>query len=59
MSGEKSSDLPTLATCAQSTPLVPAVAVMNWFAMPTPMIEPISVCELETAGRTTRCRGSR
>ena len=31
----------------QSTPLVPVLAAINWFAMPTPMIEPISVCELE------------
>ena len=35
------------AACAQSTPLVPVRALINWLAMPTPMIEPISVCELE------------
>src|SRR5271163_466187 len=36
-----------LAACPQSTPLVPVLAEINWLAMPTPMIEPISVCELE------------
>src|SRR6202034_2995686 len=33
--------------CAQSTPLVPVFTDISWFAMPTPMIDPISVCELE------------
>ena len=47
MIGEKSSDFPTLSACPQSTPLVAVRACMNWLAMPTPMIEPISVCELE------------
>src|SRR5271156_4133731 len=36
-----------LAACPQSTPLVPDFTDINWFAMPTPMIEPISVCELD------------
>src|SRR5262249_4086898 len=45
-----SRDLPMLAAWAQSTPLVPVRAFINWFAIPTPMMEPISVCELE-AGR--------
>jgi hypothetical protein len=48
--GESRSERPILPACAQSTPLVPERAVMIWFAMPTPMIEPIKVCELE-AGR--------
>src|SRR5580700_4020165 len=34
----------------QSTPLVPVLADISWLAMPTPMIEPISVWELD-AGR--------
>lgn len=34
--------------CIQSTPLVPPPERANsWFVMPTPMIEPISACELE------------
>src|SRR3974377_1381647 len=45
--GESSRDLPILAACAQSTPLVPDLALINWLAMPTPMMEPIRVCELE------------
>src|SRR5271170_1821882 len=45
--GESTSDLPMLPACAQSTPLVPLRACINWLAMPTPMIEPIMVCELE------------
>src|SRR5579859_3334504 len=48
MSGENKSDSPILAAWAQSTPLVPlALAAMSWFMRPTPMIEPIKVCELE------------
>src|SRR5277367_4147931 len=45
--GESTSDLPMLPACAQSTPLVPLRACINWLAMPTPIIEPIMVCELE------------
>src|SRR5438445_13822022 len=45
--GEIKSDLPMFAACTQSTPLVPVRAAINGFAMPTPIIEPISVCELE------------
>src|SRR5215472_12660337 len=46
--GENSSDLPTPAACPQSTPLVPLGSLaMIWFIRPTPMIEPISACELE------------
>src|ERR1700761_9053055 len=39
-----------LPPCAQSTPEVPLRAFISWLAIPTPMIEPMSVCELE-AGR--------
>src|SRR5882724_10360014 len=46
-SGEISRTLKTLDACAQSTPLVPVFALINWFASPTPIIEPIKVCELE------------
>ena len=45
--GESSSDLPMLPACAQSTPLVPDRAFINWLAIPTPMIDPIKVCELD------------
>src|SRR5271169_370346 len=45
--GERSSDFPIVAACAQSTPLVPVRPCISWFAMPTPMTDPISVCELE------------
>jgi len=45
--GESSSDFPIFAACAQSTPLVPDLVLISWLAMPTPMIEPISVCELD------------
>src|SRR5262244_363103 len=48
--GERSKDLPMLVACTQSTPLVPVRAAISWLAMPTPMIERISVWELE-AGR--------
>src|SRR5262245_14558255 len=37
-SGDSRSDLPTPTACAQSTPLVPLVGAINWFAIPTPMI---------------------
>src|SRR5580698_7157733 len=46
-SGEINSTLKTLDTCVQSTPLVPFLPFISWFARPTPMIEPISVCELD------------
>src|SRR5215470_13412216 len=45
--GESSKDCPIFVACAQSTPLVPVRADISWFAMPTPMTEPIRVCELE------------
>src|SRR5215475_14230498 len=45
--GESKSDFPIVAACSQSTPLVPERADINWFVMPTPMTEPINVCELE------------
>ena len=52
--GDKSRDLPIFVAWVQSTPLVPvrapSWAAMNWLARPTPMIDPISVCELD-AGR--------
>ena len=32
---------------AQSTPLVPVLADISWLAIPTPMMEPIKVCELD------------
>src|SRR5271166_2729936 len=47
MIGEKISDLPIFSAWSQPTPLVAVRAFINWLAMPTPMIEPISVCELE------------
>ena len=48
--GEMSSERKYVPACPQSTPLVPVFTAMSWLAMPTPMIEPISVCELD-AGR--------
>src|SRR5271155_2852634 len=45
--GENRRDLPMLAACPQSAPLVPVFAFISWLAKPTPMIEPISVCELD------------
>src|SRR5205814_4099315 len=60
MIGENSNDWPTPIACAQSTPLVPcACAASSWLVRPTPIIDPTSVCELEKAGRNTRCPGSR
>ena len=48
MSGENSSASPTVVAWPQSTPPVPAVPrCMSWFIRPTPMIEPIRVCELD------------
>ena len=38
--------------CSQSTPEVPLRMFINWLAMPTPMMEPTMVCELE-AGRAS------
>ncbi|MGY3239328.1 hypothetical protein ACVMAJ_006218 [Bradyrhizobium sp. USDA 4448] len=49
-SGDSSSALPMLVAWLQSTPVVPLRPCRTAFMMPTPMIEPISVCELE-AGR--------
>ena len=49
-SGESNSDFPMLVAWPQSTPLVPVFTDISWLAIPTPMIEPIKVCELE-AGR--------
>src|SRR5271168_4878559 len=48
--GDSTRDFPMFAACPQSTPLVPVFTDINWLAMPTPIIEPIMVCELE-AGR--------
>ena len=50
ISGDSSSDQPILPACDQSTPLVPLVAENSWLPSPTPITEPISVCELD-AGR--------
>src|SRR5580692_147779 len=47
MIGENTSDFPIFAACPQSTPLVPVFGDINWFAIPTPIIDPIMVCELE------------
>src|SRR5580704_2069230 len=48
--GEMSSELPTSSAFAQFTPSPNTCDDSIEFAMPTPMIEPISVCELD-AGR--------
>ena len=48
--GESSKDFPILPACDQSTPLVPVLTAISWLARPTPITEPIRVCELE-AGR--------
>src|SRR5205814_9818281 len=48
--GENRNAFPTLAACPQSTPEVPSWPCIKALAMPTPMIDPISVCELD-AGR--------
>ena len=51
MSGGKRRALKTLvAFVSQSTPLMPLWPLMSWLAMPTPMMEPMRVWELE-AGR--------
>src|ERR1700741_375480 len=49
-SGESSNASPTSLALPQSTPAVPSRPCMMAFITPTPMIEPISVCELD-AGR--------
>src|SRR3974390_3287934 len=46
-SGESKSDFPIFSACPQSTPLVPVLTDMSWFAIPTPIIDPMRVCELE------------
>src|SRR3984957_3786989 len=49
-SGESKSALPIVVACVQSTPDVPLRPCNSALVMPTPMIEPIRVCELD-AGR--------
>src|SRR5882757_897620 len=49
-SGESSSDQPISVALLQSTPEVPSRPRISALAMPTPMMEPIRVWELE-AGR--------
>src|SRR5580658_4204205 len=49
-SGDSNSALPILPACDQSTPEVPSRPRSSALVMPTPMIDPIKVCELE-AGR--------
>src|SRR5579871_3488267 len=50
MSGDQKSAWKTLVTWLQSTPDVPELPCMSWLAIPTPIMEPIMVWELE-AGR--------
>src|SRR3984885_8242440 len=45
--GEINNARKTVPTCDQSTPEVPVEPDINWLATPTPMIEPMRVCELE------------
>ena len=45
--GESSSASPTFVTWSQSTPEVPSLPRISALVMPTPTIEPISVCELD------------
>ena len=45
--GEKNSALATLKIWSTSIPLTPCEVLKNWFINPTPIIEPIMVCELE------------
>src|ERR1700722_16099600 len=48
ISGETSSVSPILGAWRQSTPLVPeGFVAISWFMSPTPMMEPINVCELD------------
>src|SRR3984957_12973774 len=49
-SGDSKSALAILPACDQSTPEVPSRPRISALVMPTPMIDPIRVCELE-AGR--------
>src|ERR1700738_1865806 len=49
-SGDSNRALPILVACDQSTPEVPLRPRSSALVMPTPMIDPIRVCELE-AGR--------
>ncbi len=49
-SGDTSRVMPTFCACAQSTPPAALPVAISWFARPTPMIDPMSVCELD-AGR--------
>src|SRR5580698_5499403 len=46
-SGDSSSALAIPAACDQSTPEVPSRPRSSALVMPTPMIDPIRVCELE------------
>ena len=46
-SGDSSSALAILVACDQSTPEVPSRPRSRALVMPTPMIDPIRVCELE------------
>src|SRR6202522_1761962 len=46
-SGDSSSALPMPAACDQSTPEVPLRPRSRALVMPTPMIDPIRVCELD------------
>src|SRR5260370_35150133 len=46
-SGDSSSALPIVAACVQSTPEVPSRPRSSALVMPTPRIDPITVCELE------------
>ena len=48
--GDSSRAFPILAACDQSTPEVPSRPRSRALVMPTPMMDPIRVCELE-AGR--------
>src|SRR5271154_6885553 len=45
--GDNSSALPILPACDQSTPDVPSRPRNRALVMPTPMIDPIRVCELD------------
>src|ERR1700722_21028241 len=48
ISGETSSVSPILGAWRQSTPLVPeGFVAISWFMSPTPMMDPINVCELD------------
>src|SRR5580704_11915238 len=47
ISGEINRLSPIFFAWSQSTPLVPDTGDINWFAMPTPIMEPTIVCELD------------